>query len=123
MKVDVTLTKYDLLTGEVMTLAKGPGNLKEESLTYYELSNPVVKHEITFSQERILLRRFAEIESETELLTEGIGHSHIHSPYGTMMVETELKGYEKGNDYYLVEYVIKSDGEIVSHQKMLWEIK
>lgn len=122
MKVQVLVTKYDLLTQEVETLAKGQGSFHDSVLTYYELENPVIKHEITFLEDKVYLRRKAEIESEVELIRGEIGCSKVHSPYGTMELESVLHTYEKGESDYLIEYSIRSDNEVLSHQKILFEL-
>ena len=123
MKTQVLVTKYDLLTDDVEVLADGLGNFHDGILTYHELNDPVNKHEITFMDDRIYLRRYAEMESETELLVNQKGMCKVVSPYGVMVLESVLLVYERKEDTYMVEYQIYQEEELISHQKIVWKIK
>lgn len=123
MKTQVLVTKYDLLTEDVEVLADGLGNFHDGKLTYHELNDPVNKHEITFMDDRIYLRRYAEMESETELLVNQKGMCKVVSPYGVMVLESVLLVYERKEDTYMVEYQIYQEEELISHQKIVWKIK
>ena len=123
MKTQVLVTKYDLLTEDVEVLADGLGNFQDGKLTYHELNDPVNKHEITFMDDRIYLRRYAEMESETELLIDRKGMCKVVSPYGVMVLESVLLVYERKEDTYMVEYQIYQEEELISHQKIVWKIK
>ena len=39
-----------------------------------------------------------------------------------MELESGLHTYEKGESDYLIEYSIRSDNEVLSHQKILFEL-
>ncbi|MBR2825507.1 MAG: DUF1934 family protein [Solobacterium sp.] len=123
MKTNILVTKYDLLTDDVEVLADGLGHFQNGKLTYYELNDPVTKHEIIFLDDRIYLRRFSEIESETELLVDEKGMCKVVSPYGVMVLESKLLVYERKEDMYMVEYQIYQEKELISHQKITWKIK
>ena len=120
MRVRIRLERTDLENGVTEEIADTPALMRSDCLTYFEKKNGA-KHEDVFGEE-IVLKRNADISSETVLKKEGIGECAVHSPYGTMKMDTILEAYEKSSNKWIVEYRILSGQETVSHQKLEWKI-
>lgn len=120
MKVLVRLKQYDLLENQMTVIAETRGLLRQNSLSYFEKGGQ--RHDITFSEEGVVLKRSGEFGSETVLPSAGRGESRISSPYGMMRLETQLVRREKKAGYWMVEYEIIGAGGPVSHMKLVWEL-
>ena len=123
MNVHVKLCQYDLLEGTETVLCEGPCDLEKDTLFYWEDIKNGIRHEVTFDDEKIILKRFAEISSETVLPLREHGEAKISSPYGDFRMETALETWAKEEDYWTVTYRILQDGQTVTRQKMIWELR
>ena len=68
MEISVQLVQEDLLSHRKTILADGKGNYSNRVLTYQEKDNPHIKHEISFCDDYVILKRHAEIKTETYLV-------------------------------------------------------
>lgn len=122
MRVHVKFTQYDLLENRSSVIADGNGILAGSRLMYLEKENPSAKNEILFEEGRIVLKRMADVSSETELLEGKPGMAKITSPYGEMYLETSLERSSCSEEVWEAVYRILSDGELVVYQRLVWEI-
>ena len=122
MRVHVRFTKYDLLENRSSVIADGNGILSGSRLMYLEKENPSAKNEILFEEGRIVLKRMADVSSETELLEGKPGMAKVTSPYGEMFLETMLERFRRSESVWEAVYRILSDGEPVVYQRLVWEI-
>ena len=123
MEIRIRLTQYDYDEKKTTVLADGKGFLLNDTLTYQELDNPSVRHEVAFGKDQIVLERHADIKSRTILPLDGKGESRIISPYGIMELETEIEEYYQDDEVWMVQYSIFEDGREVTHQRLVWELK
>ncbi|MDY3234664.1 MAG: DUF1934 family protein [Erysipelotrichaceae bacterium] len=122
MRVHVKFTQYDLLENRSSVIADGNGILSGSRLMYLEKENPSAKNEILFEEGRIVLKRMADVSSETELLEGKPGMAKVTSPYGEMYLETSLERFSCSEKVWEAVYRILSDGEPVVYQRLVWEI-
>ncbi|MCR5229719.1 MAG: DUF1934 domain-containing protein [Solobacterium sp.] len=122
MEINIKAMQFDLLENRFTLLAQGKGTLEGSTLIYRELADPAVRNEITFSDEGIILKRIADIRSTTVLKQGGRASASVRSPYGDMVLETELVGYRKDRGRWEAEYKIYSGPQLVTHQKFVWEL-
>ena len=123
MEIRIRCTQQDLLENSQTILADGKAYLIDDTLTYVEKDHPDVQHAITFDKDEVILKRKAEIQSETHIPHEGVGKSTVLSPYGMMVLETKIEEVFKNDELWMVQYQILENGSIVSHQKLVWELK
>ena len=121
MKVFVTMIRHDLLQNEEETVYEGPALLNGSRLLYTEGKN--ARHCVIFSDDRIILRREADISSETVLYFAGKGECRVSSPYGDMLFYTDLLGFEKTDSVWSASYRISAADGIVSEQRIVWKLK
>ncbi len=122
MKIKVRATQYNLLENSFTLLAEGEASLDGDLLIYRELADPSVRNEITFTDGSVTLKRIADIRSTTILLPDERGAATVRSPYGDMVLETELIGSRKDEERWETEYRIFSGDQIVTHQRFVWEL-
>lgn len=122
MRVHVKFTQYDLLENRSSVIADGNGILSGNRLLYPEKENPSCRNEILFEEERIVLKRSADVSSETQLLKGKPGMARVISPYGEMFLETMLERFCRSESVWEAVYRILSDGEPVVYQRLVWEI-
>lgn len=124
MEIRIRLTSYDLMNHQTAVLADGVGVLLGDTLFYSEKDHPDIRHEIAFQKDRILLKRNAEIQSETRLPYSGeSGMSRITSLYGVMELEARLDDSFRSEQMWMAEYRILENEEVITHQKLVWELK
>ena len=120
MKVMVRLLQYDMQEKTETVIVETGGLLKGDKLSYFEKEG--IRHDILFSDEQVVLKRGGQFGSEVTLPKLGRGTGLVHSPYGTMSLETQLLHREKKADRWTVEYQIVGTGGPVSHMKLVWYI-
>lgn len=123
MELLIQLVKHDELEDSNTILASGKGKLENDVLTYMEKDNPNVRHEVSFFSDSIVIKRFAEVQSEILLYLNKKGIARVISPYGVMVLETELEKYERVEDKVMIQYKIFQNEELVTYQKMIWRLK
>ena len=123
MQAHILLKQYDLLEGTEKVIADCFGQLDENRLYYPELQASGIYHDVLFTEDEVILKRISEFSSTTRLTKNGKSKSVVDSPYGKMELQTELKRMRKSEDSWMVEYMIVGDGEVLTHQKLIWEIK
>ena len=123
MECNVTLKKIDLLTGEETILSQGTGHLNGTCLTYLEQEDPNIRHEITFEENHVFLKRFADTLSETDLRLKEYSMARVLSAYGTMLLETYLEEYARLEDSFSIIYQVLQEGNIVTRQQLIWSLK
>ena len=94
MHVKVCLTQYDLIENTEAVLADGQGILNDTTLFYSEKDNPGVRHEIVLEEKHLVIRRIADIVSETDLIIGERSMARVLSPYGVMVLETYTEEYK-----------------------------
>ncbi len=120
VKVLVRLKSEDLLSGETSIVAEGNALLNGDRLRYMEKETGA-GHDILFTEERIEIRRKSDFP--TTLTFEGNrGTAEVESPYGTMVLETEIVERKKEKYEWILEYRIRGGSDIVTHQRMTWNI-
>lgn len=120
MKVMVRLLQYDMQEKTEIVVADTSGILRGDKLSYFEKEG--IRHDILFGDDQVVLKRGGSFGSEVYLPQFGRGTGQVHSPYGTMRLETQLLHKEKTADRWTVEYQIVGTGEPVSHIKLVWYI-
>ena len=124
MEIHVKLTQFDIVRKDIAVLADGAADLNGNTLCYTEKENPSIRHEIRFDENQIVLKRLADISSETCLLPDRKGTARVDSPFGVMELETVLSRWSKDGDRWMVEYQILDDsGDAVTSQQLVWELK
>ncbi len=123
MRVKIVCTKFDLLDHTSEVLCDAQGILRNDTLIYKENSEENALHEITFSEDELILKRKAEITSETHLLRGAKGKAKVFSPYGLMEMETFTMALEKNDELWSAEYKILNGSEAVTYQKLVWQIR
>ena len=123
MHVKVRLTQYDLIEHTETVLADGQGILNDTTLFYSEKDNPGVRHEIVLEEKHLVIRRIADIVSETDLIIGERSMARVLSPYGVMVLETYTDEYTLGEGKITAEYHIFQGDAEVTHQKLIWELK
>lgn len=122
MELNVELVCLDLLSGKENTIADGKGILSDRTLSYAEKENPHCLHRVTFSEEKIILKRSAEFSSETVLPVTGKGQAVVHSPYGDMVLDAVLEEFIREDDLWMAEYRIVSGDQTVTRQRLTWKL-
>ena len=123
MEVFVELVQEDKLSQEKVILADCKGEFDGKVLTYFEKNNPNIKHEISFFDGYVILKRHAEVKSETYLRLNKRGVARVLSPYGVMMLETKLEDYKRYADSIKVSYSVYQGNELVNSQTLVWKLK
>lgn len=124
MEIHVKLTQFDITRKEITVLADGIADLNGDRLSYTEKENPSIRHEIIFEENQIVLKRLADISSETCLLPDRKGTASVNSPFGVMELDTVLKRWSRDSERWMVEYQILDDsGNAVTNQQLVWELK
>lgn len=123
MEILVQLVQEDLLSHRKTILADGEGNYSNRVLTYQEKDNPHIKHEISFCDDYVILKRHAEIKTETYLRLNKRGIAKILSPYWEMKLDTKLEEYNRDADSIMIRYSIYQGNEVVTNQTLIWKLK
>ena len=123
MEVFVELVQEDKISQEKVILADCKGEFDGKVLTYFEKNNPNIKHEISFFDDYVILKRHAEVKSETYLRLNKRGVARVLSPYGVMMLETKLEDYKRYADSINVSYSVYQGNELVNSQTLVWKLK
>ena len=123
MEISVQLVQEDLLSHRKTILADGKVNYSNRVLTYQEKDNPHIKHEISFCDDYVILKRHAEIKTETYLRLNKRGIAKILSPYGEMKLDTKLEEYNRDADSIMIRYSIYQGNEVVTNQTLIWKLK
>ena len=123
MEISVQLVQEDLLSHRKTILADGKGNYSNRVLTYQEKDNPHIKHEISFCDDYVILKRHAEIKTETYLRLNKRGIAKILSPYGELKLDTKLEEYNRDADSIMIRYSIYQGNEVVTNQTLIWKLK
>lgn len=123
IKCLVRLIQTDLMLNETKELSKGQGSFEDGVLIYCENEDPSIRHEITFEKDHVLLKRFADTLSETDLRLEEKSIARVISSYGTMMLETYMTQFSKQEDYWMIEYQILQEDEVVTYQRLEWYLE
>ncbi len=123
MMIDVTLTQFDMLEGTRTVVADGPGTLDGDTLVYHERGDEKIVHEVIFLDDEIVLKRKGGFGSVTHLYPDRKGTSRAHSPYGIMELDTVMIRRDRQDDTWTVEYMITANGETLTHQTLVWEMK
>ena len=123
MEISVQLVQEDLLSHRKTILADWKGNYSNRILTYQEKDNPHIKHEISFCDDYVILKRHAEIKTETYLRLNKRGIAKILSPYGEMKMDTKLEEYNRDVDSIMIRYSIYQGNEVVTNQTLIWKLK
>ena len=122
MEVGLKAVQIDHL-GNTQTLLKDGRAFitDEDTLSYTEDADPNVRHTITF-RKGVVIRRNAE--SETVIwLSEQVSKAVVRSPYGQIRLEAELVSMNKDEDEWSVEYRLYNQGELITHQTVIWSLK
>jgi len=120
MELNVKVKVYDLIENTERLLADGKAILLDNKLSYMEKESPV-RNDVSFSNDKVTIKRVAEVESFTELYSYRIGKAQVKSEYGDMEFETELLSLQKDEDIWSVQYKIMAGKEVASHVKVVWE--
>lgn len=120
LQMHVVLQQEDLLEESTSILFDGIGFLEGSCLTCYEDDTQTTKQELHFLENHVILKRHAASSSETDLRLQEKSFARIVSMYGTMMLETFLKEYDKRDDQIMIEYQILQEGLVVTHQRLKW---
>ena len=123
MALHVRLIQYDLFENQEKVIAEGEAQWKEDHLFYWEDPAHTVMHHIRFGKDAIIIGRSADVRSMTKLYFGRRGTAQVFSEYGVMRFETELAEYEYNAEYRSVEYRVFQGDELVSHQRMIWELE
>ncbi|MBQ9046545.1 MAG: hypothetical protein IJ120_01480 [Solobacterium sp.] len=123
MELRVRLKQYDLISGTQTVVTDSTGFLDGDVLTYWEDDAHRIRHEVAFSEERITLKRAADTKSFTVLPKEGTGRASVVSEYGTMWFDTKLYLSRKDEDSWEAEYGILQDADVLTHQRLVWELR
>ena len=123
MEGRIRLTQFTAEMPRGTVLADGRARFSDGILSYTEKDDASVRHEILFAPEEIVIRRFGETVMEITLYTLGRGTGTVHTPYGTIEMETELIRYDTEPDQTTVEYRLLQGKEIVLQQTFVWEWK
>lgn len=121
MKVHIRMTQYDLLEKSTTIILETKALLNDSRLIYME-NDGQHKHEITFADEEIVLKRSGKFGSETVLKRYGTGISTVHSPYGDMRLQTKLRYSEQTPEKWIAEYEILEGGNAVTCMRLVWDI-
>lgn len=121
MKVKVKLTAEDLNSKKKIVLAEGAALYDGKRLLYKE-KDTGAKHEVTYTEEGLTIRRSGDVISETFLPHHGCGTSSIISEYGTMEVDAVTEHILIGENNWIVTYRIESNGDVSLHQRLEWHI-
>lgn len=122
MKVFITCTAHDLITGKKRIIAKGDALLNGNRLLYPD-SEKGYRNSVSFDDDCIRLERIGEVSSVTSLSKKNNGESHVNSIYGEMIMTNELIAFHRTDEEWGVEYRIISGDEEVLHQILNWEIE
>lgn len=123
MEIFVQLVQEDIVSHEKIVLADGKASYLDRVLTYTEKDNPNVKHEISFFNDYVILKRYADIKSETYLRLNKRGVAKITSEYGEMKFSTYLQDYQCEEDRITIRYCIYQGNEVVTSQILVWILK
>lgn len=123
MELLIELIQTDLLSGTTNCLAKGIAHLQDHTLSYLEENKEPVRHEVFFEEGHVVLRRFADTYSETDLRLNQTSMAQVKSPYGVMFLETYLEQYLFTEEEWSVQYKVLQEGEIVTHQRLCWKLR
>ncbi|MCI5722978.1 MAG: DUF1934 domain-containing protein [Erysipelotrichaceae bacterium] len=119
MVIKVKLTQYDLLDDKNEVLLESKAIYDKTSLKYIEDSTHA-KHEIYFEDDHIILNRNADIQANIVLHDSKLGEGIVDSPYGRMTMQTKLIQAQKCDEYWMIEYQLLMNDEIVLHRQLRW---
>ncbi len=123
MEIFVQLVQEDMVSHNKVILASTTGSYENRVLTYTEKDNPMVKHEISFFDDYVILKRHADILSETYLRLNKRGVAKVTSEYGEMKFDTYLEEYKRNEDSIMIRYNIYQGKEVVTSQILVWMLK
>ncbi len=123
MKIHIKLIQYDQLSHTSTILADDLGDINQGKLTYREKSSDHITHEILYGQGHFVLKRMADLVSETDLILKEKSFARVLSPYGVMMLETYMDRCELSDHHWEIEYHILQDDVPVTHQTLIWEFE
>lgn len=117
-----TLTRYDEETPRGTVILEGRCHWGKDEIRYEEELTGG-KNIIHFDEAGIMLRRIAEIETVTELVSNRTGTSVITSAFGDMELTAELIRYETEENRVLAEYRLLQGEDVVLWQTLEWKRK
>ncbi|MBQ6532445.1 MAG: DUF1934 family protein [Solobacterium sp.] len=123
MEGRIRLTQFTAEMPRGTILAEGRARFSGGVLSYAEKEDAAVRHEVMFAPEEIVIRRFGETVTEIILNINGRGTGTVHTPYGTIEMETELLRYDTEQEKTTVEYRLMQGEQNVLQQTFVWEWK
>lgn len=119
MNVHMKLTQYDEDHPEGVVLVETEGTYENHLLFYQE--SPSIHHEISFFEDGMEIKRYADVHSITTLKKGELGTSMVESPYGQIEMQSKLHQYSLEENRCEVEYELFQETESILRQRLVWD--